>query len=147
MKLVYVFELYICKYLTGLKLVRWLQVIRKVGVLYPDPTLVLLLAVFGRLVQEPFRPMGRKGLVSEVMTMLGMRPSVPRITCPSAKSPLCHAGKYIYYLISSFCSSFQFQLIKIRRLYEQYFYRNPCWVLFKSFLSALHSHLGCCCVH
>lgn len=46
--------------------------------LYPDPALVLLFDVLER--EEPFRPMGRKGLDSAVMTMLGIRPSAPLIT-------------------------------------------------------------------
>lgn len=72
--------------------------------LYPDPALVLLLlllllAVLGRALQEPFRPMGRKGLDSEVMTMLGIRPIAPLITCPSAKSALCQTGNSYYLII------------------------------------------------
>ena len=75
---------------TGRELVRWLQVI---GCwpesVYTNPAPVLLLTVLGRTEREPLRPMGRKGLDSEVMTMLGIRPMVPRIMCPSEKSPLC----------------------------------------------------------
>lgn len=56
---------------------------------YPDPAPVLLLADLLRAERELCRPIGRKGLVSEVMTMLGIRPIVPLITCPSAISALC----------------------------------------------------------
>lgn len=43
---------------------------------YPDPPLVLeWLAAL-----EPFRPLGRKGLDSEVMTMLGIRPRTLLVT-------------------------------------------------------------------
>lgn len=55
-----------------------LQVIGWEAGLYPDPALVLLFDVLER--EEPFRPMGRKGLDSAVMTMLGIRPSAPLIT-------------------------------------------------------------------
>lgn len=66
---------------------------------YPDPDpVLLLLAVLGRAVQEPFRPMGRKGLDSEVMTMLGIRPIAPLITWPSAKS-VCETETCSYCLI------------------------------------------------
>lgn len=47
------------------------------------PTPALLLVILGREERDPVRPMGRKGLDSEVMTMLGIRPVIPLAMCPS----------------------------------------------------------------
>lgn len=71
--------------------------------IYPDPALVLLLFVLGRAVQEPFRPMGRKGLDSDVMTMLGIRPRAPLVMWTSAKSPLCQTGSCVTRLAGLVC--------------------------------------------
>lgn len=55
--------------------------------LYADPAPAPpLLEVLDRAARELLRPADRKGLVSEVTTMLGMRPSAP---LAERRSPLC----------------------------------------------------------
>lgn len=78
-------------------MVTWLQVFKQErGVeLYAEPAsappLPLLLVAFDRDVREPLRPVERKGLDSEVMTILGIRQSAP--LAPSVKSPFCERDK------------------------------------------------------
>lgn len=57
----------------------------------PAPPPPLLLVAFDRAVREPLRPVERKGLDSEVMTILGIRQSAP--LAPSVKSPFCERDK------------------------------------------------------